>query len=627
VVPTSTIPSFMSPAGMSSWDKLDFEGWSNEVVDCRICLDLNADCIIRRRRSHGVFQNFPHSFSPEALSRSLQGRNCIGCHLIHKAVCEIKRRFDFGFEDADVVLEYLHGDEIQDLSISLRVFSSYKTLGDKREKLLATEGLDIELRRGLSLNSSDADYRISTPSYEVFSPGQPTSTSLGEITRVSQISCSAVHIQPHRSEDTSSDRAVKWTLHQLDTCGSDHLECRDTDQTWSLPKRVLNLGEDVSLGADIALYVTAGEQKDYVCLSYCWGPTDGSDVGLGPLETTKWTLESFQCSIPWEQLPKTFQDAVVFTRKLGFRYLWIDALCIIQDSVEDWTQEAGEMANIFKNATLTLAAASSSNSAGGLFRKNKTTTEICAELGMETMDGTAFCIREFPNPDFFAYTAVDQPFRGKVSPLMKRGWAFQERHLSQRVVYFTPQQLVWECRLHADSESGYPGIDTTLKNELVRFKKSSSSQEELTEYWHTLVTKFSYLKLSYKKDMLPAMAGVAKSMVPFFGTQYHAGLWRDTFIPDLLWRRDMSVFGGDPRRVADERDSSRGPSWSWSSNNAAKTFVKCPLITNLCTVEDVTCTSKAGDLFVQVDSGCCVVLGYLISLKGQDSMCTKLNRN
>jgi hypothetical protein len=78
-------------------------------------------------------------------------------------------------------------------------------------------------------------------------------------------------------------------------------------------------------------------------------------------------LTEFGRQIKWQSLPKSFQDAVVFTRRLGIRYLWIDSLCIIQDSKEDWETQAAKMAMIYALAVLTLSAVNAEDSSVGCF--------------------------------------------------------------------------------------------------------------------------------------------------------------------------------------------------------------------------------------------------------------------
>ena len=84
-------------------------------------------------------------------------------------------------------------------------------------------------------------------------------------------------------------------------------------------------------------------------------------------------MGSFQKRIPFDIIPKTIQEAIIVTRRLGIRYLWVDTLCIIQDSGEDWLMEAKNISNVYRNSVLTIAAsaADSLDSEGGLFRQRK----------------------------------------------------------------------------------------------------------------------------------------------------------------------------------------------------------------------------------------------------------------
>ena len=108
----------------------------------------------------------------------------------------------------------------------------------------------------------------------------------------------------------------------------------------------------------------AGELAEdviYTTLSHCWGR------GL-PLKLSMDHYASFKVMISFADLPRTFQEAVYVTMYLGISYIWIDALCIIQDSKEDWAREAALMDEVYAYALVNLAAAASSDSSGGLFR-------------------------------------------------------------------------------------------------------------------------------------------------------------------------------------------------------------------------------------------------------------------
>jgi hypothetical protein len=158
------------------------------------------------------------------------------------------------------------------------------------------------------------------------------------------------------SDFTGSDQALDRARSWLHTCTSLH-DCSQNTVS-KLPSRVLMI-EGLN---QVRLYVSAGEIATYACLSHCWG-----DDPLSLLRTTTNTLEAFRTSIPWKDLPNTFRDAINFAYRLGLRYLWIDSLCIVQDSIIDWRHEGSLMAEIYESAHVTLAATKASDPTEGCF--------------------------------------------------------------------------------------------------------------------------------------------------------------------------------------------------------------------------------------------------------------------
>lgn len=151
-----------------------------------------------------------------------------------------------------------------------------------------------------------------------FTDGQVRSTKgfpiLGPVLEVAQ----------YLDLELSSYSARRW----LAECTGSHAQCNSADSNW-LPTRVLDLGEGNG-PIEVRLYETVTGQLDkYIALSYCWGK-------CGNLVTTKATLKDRKEGIPWDSMPQTFRDAAEISRKLEIRYLWIDALCIIQDDASDW---------------------------------------------------------------------------------------------------------------------------------------------------------------------------------------------------------------------------------------------------------------------------------------------------
>jgi hypothetical protein len=104
----------------------------------------------------------------------------------------------------------------------------------------------------------------------------------------------------------------------------------------------------------IRLIDTEGKTFQYAALSHCWGS--------GPrLTTTKSNWSKLALNVSFNALPPLFQDAVIITRQLGLRYIWIDSLCIIQDSLRDWETESSKMGSIYQNSYITISATNSSD--------------------------------------------------------------------------------------------------------------------------------------------------------------------------------------------------------------------------------------------------------------------------
>lgn len=191
-----------------------------------------------------------------------------------------------------------------------------------------------------------------------------------------------------------------------------------------LPTRVLKIRGPQS----VRLHTTAPGQSThglYACLSYCWGNSKF-------IRTTSSNVEKHQSEVPWRSLPKTFQEALELTARLGLYFLWIDSLCVIQDDPDDWRHESAKMASIYTNSYITLAAAKSSNPIAGLLGMNcyRKIAEIPNQQG--------------PPSNFFA--GIDTELMASSLPLLERAWVFQERVLSPRVVYLCAEREYWECK-------------------------------------------------------------------------------------------------------------------------------------------------------------------------------------
>jgi hypothetical protein len=141
-------------------------------------------------------------------------------------------------------------------------------------------------------------------------------------------------------------------------CLEDHEECAKGGEE-CLPTRVIDIG---AFETDIPiLYSSKGVKAPYVVLSHCWG-------GNIPGKTMKHNEASRHNCLSLEEMPQNFRDAIKITRELGMRYLWIDALCIIQDCADDWKTEAAKMASIYAGAPVMISALEADSSTVGILK-------------------------------------------------------------------------------------------------------------------------------------------------------------------------------------------------------------------------------------------------------------------
>ncbi|KAL2065579.1 hypothetical protein VTL71DRAFT_3249 [Oculimacula yallundae] len=263
----------------------------------------------------------------------------------------------------------------------------------------------------------------------------------------------------------------------------------------------------------------------YVSLSYCWGKTQN-------LVTTLENIESLKSCIPWSDIPQTVRGAISITRGLGIRYLWVDALCIIQDSPEDWDKESVKMANVYGGAFLTLSAAHGADVNEGLPRRVATEKH------------------RFPLQNDHLYS---------------RAWALQERMLSTRVLIFGSDQIYWECHHTQEGEDGKK-LPATMS---YRLPQNPSRKD-----WNRIVQDYTSRCLTNEMDKLPAVSGLAEVYRQATNHTYMAGLWRETLLKNLLWKQHWLLYGNKVEPGIPSRW--RAPSWSWASIDGNVRMIEFP---------------------------------------------------
>jgi len=287
---------------------------------------------------------------------------------------------------------------------------------------------------------------------------------------------------------------------------------------------------------------------------------------LPTLTTTSETLPERQLAINESSLPRTFSDAVKITKALGIQYLWIDSLCIIQDSEEDWLKESSKMKDYYRNSYLTISALDSINSHCGVF---STREEVqSAQLSEPNM---------YIRPRLKSRHEIF-----KNAQLNRRAWALQERLLSTRIVHYSKNEIFWECLTCSTRESNEAqhtqkvDPDSLITSEGDDFKrlvsglilKDSLETNEAMTIWYRLVMQYSRRELTRQSDKLAAISGLASVLSTATNYTYLAGIWKEDIL-GLLWTVDNSVDESRDKEpileVKKEQNTYPAPSWSWVS--------------------------------------------------------------
>ena len=357
--------------------------------------------------------------------------------------------------------------------------------------------------------------------------------------------------------DTGSPETLKFLKDRVEECDERHPRCRNArkDAKW-YPTRLIDVGvAGDTLGKDAAKLTVTAETVpagSYASLSHCWGASRIKTLERG-------SLESMKEEILVNELPKTFRDTIVVCRALNIRYVWIDSLCIIQDSYDDWQYEAQKMFDVYSNAYVTIAATSASNGQMGLFRERDSQAVGSEPLHFEEaiLKGQWRLLDRNQWPE-----SIDE------AVLNTRAWVVQERLLSSRIIHFGSDQVFWDCGSLAACELHPHGVlnwSTSYSGGVINSQEASAlmrnlrSDEQLLKYWGRVVEMYSASHLTFQKDKIIALSGMVEHMQHILQDEFCAGLWRRRIEMQLAWYSDQDSSG---RRRSDPL---RAPTWSWLS--------------------------------------------------------------
>ena len=325
------------------------------------------------------------------------------------------------------------------------------------------------------------------------------------------------------------------------------------------PTRLLDLRNVVHNGTSVIIDVPSGFKDEYVTLSYCWGSQypEWIDYVRGRQRDSPYR------TIELRRMPSTLQDAVTCCLELGYWYLWVDCLCILQGDEADWLLESAKMADTYANSALTISASDSTNCRDGFLIDRSSLRHEAAVLEVLADDNGAMgqlhlCL---PHTDFTSLVGG--------GPVAQRGWCLQERQLSSRVLHVCRSQLYFECIQCRRFESeAIPANEFDLNDEfqvfhmprqaheLSRGKPAATVQNIFS--WSAIIEDYTRRALTFSKDKLVAIAGLARRAHETLNGEYLAGLWSTQLHIGLLWMIDEDA-------SASRAPVYRAPSWSWAS--------------------------------------------------------------
>ncbi|KAE9381081.1 HET-domain-containing protein [Stipitochalara longipes BDJ] len=366
------------------------------------------------------------------------------------------------------------------------------------------------------------------------------------------------------SSSTNSPETFSLAKGWLTNCLEHHESCNVGSDNYWRPTRLLELDRpsEGSITLNWPRKMISAGFDSYATLSHCWGHSN-------PLALTSATEVSLLEGVLISNLPQTFQDAIAITRCLGLKFIWIDSLCIFQDSHEDWVRESSLMGKVYSQAVCNIGATASSNGDEGCFRQRN-------PLSLDrTVAESSWTDR---NNGTFHLILTSQP--NDPSPLLRRGWVVQEHVLSRRFFHFDVQQVIFECRQGFVSEQYPEGIPTGVpllteplqKSEeplclVLPIAYSSYNAQELYDFWARLVEYYSKCSLTIDTDKLVAISGIAKRLQDLLHDVYYAGIWKGQLPVCLLWRVQNLV-----KDEAAPPSAYLAPTWSWVSVKASVSY-------------------------------------------------------
>lgn len=426
------------------------------------------------------------------------------------------------------------------------------------------------------------------------------------------------HIAGNTGDPLAIELAAKW----LRDCVGGHLDihggsrqCKPPHTSWQ-PKRLIDLNQPDDI---LRLYCREIETTNpsYASLSHCWGQQPFYTLTTQNIDNIM--AEKVSLSI----LPPSFQHAITICRRLKIKYLWIDSLCILQEgegSTEDWLLHASEMALVYQSCVLNIAISYAGNPFGGAFvDRVPGRLQPCHVYWSGEVKGSKITQK----PGIYMITFSGDYDTPSEEILAFRGWVYQERFLSPRVLYFSRDRICWECPTRRVANEYFPDrfpnhLDTYYKRpfSLPQTLASRGDVASVGWQWLGIVQSYTQCALSFPgKDKLAAVGGIGRVYGALLSHDYFAGIFQANLPWGLLWYPDSWY----RPRVPPDLVPYRAPSWSWASCGVPVNFAflvnpeKTKNAIPLAQVRDIRADTVDGsDAFGPVTGGALTIRGYLL---------------
>ncbi|KAL9614032.1 MAG: hypothetical protein Q9167_001447 [Letrouitia subvulpina] len=546
-------------------------------MTCSTCENIQFDDLNQELNEWG-YPGHPHHRNFQEL------QSCSGCDFCQRVAADVAS--NTALNDGSATKKW------RDQQVYLRIFSSSTSMdeSEKTNMLVYCSPWEKENGRdqtylatyGLFLERTEFERKEGMPDPKLEGStlvnGRPValSSDCDECFRLAKlwleqcVKASGYHDLKHRSVDGYAEE----NLAALDYVKLRNFRAPSRDL---MPSRTIDVGVvDGDFEPRLVCHANRGDgdlQENWVTLSHCWS-------GSAPLKTTTATISQWQEGIPLDKMPSTFRDAVCITRRLGLRHLWIDSLCIIQDSPEDWESEAARMGEIYRYGLLNIAAETARTCHDGLFsRRIETFTPVRLPLNSRKYNTKGQMLVRSRSLDM----SWDDILGPSASTLNSRGWVLQESFLSPRTLHYGKQHMFWECShctlseisivplVNANANGGWASttwfsskmvlpraiISQQSLDQVVR-ENEKNKRRDIYDAWLKIVSNYRTRKLTFYSDIFFALAGIASIFQVCLGDRYLAGLFEGDLLRSLLWRvTDPSAALSASRSCA--------PSWSWAS--------------------------------------------------------------